>query len=81
MPSGQPMFLRVAVSVIAGRWSPIAWLGDWYGQVLNARIREVFFPDKPLTWADLNPFHRSEPKPLIEMGPEPDDAVASRKPD
>lgn len=53
--------LRLCLDCITKPWSPIAFLGRWYGRAMDAWIREIFQPDQPVTWADLNPFARARP--------------------
>ncbi|MCD6674878.1 MAG: hypothetical protein LT106_18750 [Burkholderiaceae bacterium] len=67
--------LRLCLNCITKPWSPIAWCGRWYGRVVDAWTREVFQPDRPVTWTDLNPFARSPSPERITPWVRPDDGA------
>lgn len=54
--------LRLCLSCITGRWSPITWASAWHSRAIEAWFRELF-DDRPMTWADLSPF---APKPRTD---------------
>lgn len=66
--------LQRTLNAITHRWSPVRFIGRWYDQVVTAGFREAFHPDRPVTWADLNPFAKPKTEP-VERWVKPDDGA------
>lgn len=56
--------LRLCLAAITSRWSPVRAVAAWHGRVVAAAIREMCDDERPVTWADLNPFAKPRTEPM-----------------